>query len=143
MKQLPQTGTAALLEMLSPHLDDGFINDLFPRQPRQGRHRRFSPAQLLRVQLLQLLTPAHSGNLLIQLLPENRGWRAFARLPNKRSLPDAKMLHQFREKLDLIKLRQINRQLLTTLLANLDPARKTVAIIDESLLFGMLVRRIA
>jgi hypothetical protein len=29
MKQLPQTGTAALLEVLSPHLDDGFINDLF------------------------------------------------------------------------------------------------------------------
>jgi hypothetical protein len=81
---------------------------------------------------LQLLTPAHSGNLLIQLLPENRGWRDFARLPNKRSLPDAKMLHQFREKLDLIKLRQINRQLLTTLLANLDPARKTVAIIDST-----------
>jgi hypothetical protein len=132
MKRLPQTGTVALLEMLSPHLDDAFINDLFPRQPRQGRHASFSPAQLLRVQLLQLLTPAHSGNLLIKLLPEHRGWRAFARLPNKRSLPDAKMLHQFREKLDLIKLRQINRQLLTTILAELDPARKTVAIIDAT-----------
>ena len=132
MKRLPQTGTAALLEMLSPHLDDGFINDLFLRQPRQGRHASFSPAQLLRVQLLQLLTPAHSGNLLIKLLPENRGWRDFARLPNKRSLPDAKMLHQFRERLDLIKLRQINRQLLTTILADLDPARKTVAIIDAT-----------
>ena len=132
MKPLPQTGTSALLEMLSPHLNDRFINDLFPRQPRQGRHASFSPAQLLRVQLLQLLTPAHSGNLLIKLLPENRGWRDFARLPNKRSLPDAKMLHQFRERLDLIKLRQMNRQLLTTLLAALDPMRKTVAIIDAT-----------
>jgi|SRR5580658_2562588 hypothetical protein len=132
MKRLPQTGTTALLELLSPHLDDGFINDLFPRRPRQGRHASFSPAQLLRVQLLQLLTPAHSGNLLIQLLPENRGWRDFARLPNKRSLPDAKMLHQFRERIDLIKLRQINRQLLKTILADLDPARKTVAIIDAT-----------
>jgi hypothetical protein len=132
MKQLPQTGTGALLEMLSPHLDDGFINDLFPHQPRQGRHASFSPAQLLRVQLLQLLTPAHSGNLLVQLLPENRCWRDFARLPNKRCLPDAKMLHQFRERLDLIKLRQINGQLLMPILAGLDPARKTVAIIDAT-----------
>jgi hypothetical protein len=132
MKRLPQTGTAALLEMLSPYVDDGFINDLFSRQPRQGRHASFSPAQLLRVQLLQLLTPAHSGNLLVRLLPENRAWRDFARLPNKRTLPDAKMLHQFRERLDLIKLRQINRQLLTTILADLDPARKTVAIIDAT-----------
>jgi hypothetical protein len=132
MKPLPQTGTAALLELLSPHLDDAFINDLFPRQPRQGRHASYSPAQLLRVQLLQLLTPAHSGNLLIQLLPENRRWRDFARLPNKRCLPDAKMLHQFRDRLDLIKLRQINRQLLTPILAGLDPARKTVAIMDAT-----------
>jgi|SRR5215469_3753368 len=132
MKQLPQTGTAALLEMLSPHLDDGFVNDLFPRQPRQGRHANFSPAQLLRVQLLQLLTPAHSGNLLIKLLPENRSWRSFARLPNKRCLPDAKMLHQFRDRLDLAKLRKINRQLLMPILADLNPARKTVAIVDAT-----------
>jgi hypothetical protein len=132
MKQLPQTGTAALLEALSPHLDDGFINDLFPRPPRQGRHASFSPAQLLRVQLLQLLTPAHSANLLVRLLPENRRWRDFARLPNKRSLPDAKMLHQFRQRLDLIKLRQINRQLLIPILVDLDPTRKTVAIIDAT-----------
>lgn len=132
MKPLPQTGTVALLEMLSPHLDDGFINDLFIRQPRQGRHASFSPAQLFRVQLLQLLTPAHSGNLLIKLLPENRGWRNFARLPNQRCLPDAKMLHQFREKLDLAKLRQINRRLLAAILAGLDPSRKTVAIVDAT-----------
>jgi hypothetical protein len=132
MKPLPQTGTSALLEVLSPYLDDGFINDLFPRQRRQGRHPDFSPAQLFRVQLLHLLTPVHSGNLLVKLLPENRRWRDFARLPNKRCLPDAKMLHQFRERLDLIKLRQINRHLLAPILAGLDPARKTVAIIDAT-----------
>jgi hypothetical protein len=47
-------------------------------------------------------------------------------------LPDAKRLHQFRERLDLIKLRQINRHLLAPILAGLDPARKTVAIIDAT-----------
>jgi hypothetical protein len=30
MKQLPQTGTSALLEVLPHYLDDGFINDLCP-----------------------------------------------------------------------------------------------------------------
>jgi hypothetical protein len=110
----------------------GLSTIFFPNRRRQGRHASFSPAQLLRVQLLQLLTPAHSGNLLIKLLAENRRWRDFARLPNKRTLPDAKMLHQFRERLDLIKLRQVNRQLLATILADLGPARKTVAIIDAT-----------
>jgi hypothetical protein len=113
-------------------LDDGFINDLFPRPRRQGRHADFNPAQLFRVLLLQLLTPVHSGNLLIKLLPENRSWRDFARLPNKRRLPDAKMLNLFRARLGLIKLRHINRQLLAPILADLDPARKTVAIIDAT-----------
>ena len=42
------------------------------------------------------------------------------------------MLHRFRERLDLIKLRQINRHLLAPILAGLDPARKTVAIIDAT-----------
>ncbi len=132
MKKLPQTGTAALLDVLSPYLDDSFVNDLFPRRPRQGRHADFSPAQLLRLQLLQLLSPVHSANLLIKLLPEHRSWRDFARLPNKRRLPDAKMLHLFRQRLDPVKLRHINRQLLAPILAGLDPARKTVAIIDAT-----------
>src|SRR5207302_727971 len=82
--------------------------------------------------LLGLLTPAHSFNLVVKLLAENRAWRDFAFLPNKRSLPDAKMLHLFRGRLDLIKLRAINAHLLRPLLEGLDPARKTVAIIDST-----------
>jgi hypothetical protein len=132
MKSLPPTGTAELLEILSPFLDNGFVNDLFPRKQTQGRHAIFSEAQLFRVLLLALLTPAHSFNLLVRLLGENRSWREFAFLPNKHTLPDAKMLHQFRARLDLIKLRAINAHLLHPLLASFDPGRKLVAIIDST-----------
>jgi hypothetical protein len=132
MKSLPQTGTAALLAALSPYLDDGFVCDLFPPRRTQGRHGIFSPPQLFRVLLLSLLTPAHSFNLLIELLAENRAWRDFAFLSNKRSLPNAKMMHQFRDRLDLTKLRAINAHLLRPLLASLDSQRKTVAIIDST-----------
>jgi hypothetical protein len=132
MKSLPQTGTSALLEALDPYLDDDFVSGLFPPRRTQGRHSSFSPAQLFRALLLSLLTPAHSFNLLVELLAENRSWRDFAFLSNKRALPDAKILHQFRGRLDLIKLRAINAHLLHPLLTNLDPKRKTVAIIDST-----------
>ena len=132
MNALPQTGTSALLEKLSPHLNDDWINQLLPPQRGAGRRRAFSSAQLLRVLLLALLTPAHRFNLLLKLLPENRAWRKFARLPNQRELPDAKMLHQFRDRLDLIGLRRLNAHLLRPLLEQLDPARKTLAIIDAT-----------
>jgi hypothetical protein len=55
MKSLPQTGTSALLEVLSPYLDDGFISGLFPPRRTQGRHGLFSPAQLFRVLLADLI----------------------------------------------------------------------------------------
>jgi hypothetical protein len=87
---------------------------------------------MLRVVLLGLLTPAHRFNLLLKLLPENRAWRKFARLPNQRELPDAKMLHQFRSRLDLVVLRQLNALLLRPLLEQLEPSRKTLAIIDAT-----------
>jgi hypothetical protein len=132
MKSLPQTGTAALLETLSPHLDDDVINDLFPRRRGRGRRRLFSAAQLFRVLLLNLVTPVHSFNLLVQLLAENRSWRTFAHLPNQRTLPDAKMLHLFRDRLDLSKLRAINHHLWAPILAGLDPSRKSVAIMDAT-----------
>jgi Transposase domain (DUF772) len=132
MKALAQTGTGALLEQLSPFLDDGLINELLPCPHRRGRPRAFSSAQLFRVLLLSLLTPAHSFNLLVNLLAENRPWRRFAHLPNQRVLPDAKMLHQFRGRLDLCLLRRFNRQLLQPLLEGLDPARPTLAIIDST-----------
>lgn len=102
MLSLPQTGTAELLNRLSPFLDDQFINNLFPLHHGRGRRHLFCPAQLFRVLLLNLLSPAHSFNLLVQLLAEHRPWREFAWLRNKQSLPDAKMLHQFRDRLDLV-----------------------------------------
>jgi Transposase domain (DUF772) len=132
MNALPQTGTSALLEKLSPYLDDSFVNELLPRQPHAGRRRAFSSAQMLRVLLLALLTPAHHFNLLIRLLPENRGWRRFARLSNQRKLPDAKMLHQFRDRIDLIHLRHLNNHLVRGLLEQMEADRKTVAIIDAT-----------
>lgn len=132
MPSLPQTGTTELLKVLSPHLDDDFIDDLLRTKSRRGKPRHFRPSQLFRVMLLNLLTPVHSFNLLMQLLPENRPWRDFARLPNKRVLPDAKMLHQFRDKLSPINLRAINRHLLMPLLNSIDPLRMTVAIIDST-----------
>jgi hypothetical protein len=120
------------MEKLSPFLDDAFINELLPRARGPGRPRTFSSAQLFRVLLLSLLTPAHSFNLLLALLPENRAWRKFARLSNQRVLPDAKMLSQFRDRLDLSLLRQINARLLTPLLAGLDPVRPSLAIMDAT-----------
>jgi hypothetical protein len=132
MKALAQTGTGALLEQLSPFLDDALINELLPCPHRRGRPRTFSSAQLFRVLLLSLLTPAHSFNLLVSLLAENRLWRRFAHLPNQRVLPDAKMLHQFRSRLDLCLLRRFNRQLLRPLLEGMDPIRPTLAIIDST-----------
>src|SRR4051812_47801331 len=132
MTVLPQTGTRALLEKLSPFLNDTFINDLIPPLRGAGRPRTFSSAQLFRTLLLSLLTPAHSFNLLVRLLVENRAWRKFAHLPNQRVLPDAKMLHQYRSRLDLMVLRQVNAHLLSPLLARLDPNRRTLAIMDAT-----------
>lgn len=132
MSSLPQTGTNALLKVLSPFIDDAFIDDLIRTKSRRGRPRHFRASQLFRVLLLNLLTPVHSFNLLLQLLPDHRPWRDFARLPNKRVLPDAKALHQFRDRLSPMTLRTINRQLLMPLLEGLEPDRTTVAIIDAT-----------
>lgn len=132
MNSLPQTGTTELLQKLSPHLDDELINGLFPYRRRPGRRSLFRPAQLFRVLLLNLLTPVHSYNLLVKLLPEHRPWRDFARLPNKRVLPDARTLHDFRHCLHPMRLRAINAQLLIPLLAGLNSSRKSVAIIDST-----------
>jgi len=79
-----------------------------------------------------MLTPAHSFNLLVALLPENKSWRAFARLRNQRNLPDAKMLHQFRDRMSVAQLRGINRHLLHPLLAGLDYFPKSVAVMDAT-----------
>ena len=85
---LPTTGTNALLAQLSEFVPDEFTNQLLPVHRGRGWRSIWSSAQLLRVLLLTLLTPAHSFNLLVQLLPEQRDWRRFARLPNLRFVFD-------------------------------------------------------
>jgi hypothetical protein len=91
---LPPVGTTALLEQLSGYVPDDFIAALSPRDFTGGRRHDLSAAQLWRVHLLALLTPTHSLNLLIAQLPEQSGWRRFARL--RRVCPTARMLHEFR-----------------------------------------------
>jgi hypothetical protein len=132
MKRLPTTGTTALLERLSPYIPDDLINSLFPDRRGPGRPSCFSPAQLFRVCLLTLLTPVHSFNLMVELLAEQRSWRAFAGLRNRHKVPDVRMLHQFRGRLDLVKLRRINAHLLEPLLEGTSGFAKTVALIDAT-----------
>ena len=67
---LAATGTADLLKILSPLIPDEFINRNFLRRRTPGRPLSFSPAQLWRAHLLSLLTPVHSFNLLVKVLPE-------------------------------------------------------------------------
>jgi len=132
MKRLPTTGTGALLELLSSYIPDDLINALWRRRSGPGRPAQFSPAQLFRITLLPLLTPAHSFNLVTELLPEHRPWRSFARLRNRRDLPDVRMLHDFRTRLALTQLRRVNEHLLQPLLAGTGRFAKNVAVIDST-----------
>lgn len=129
---LPVTGTAALLDELSPFIPDDFINRLLPRHRGRGRKSDWTPAQLYRVMLLPLLTPARSFNLVVELLNEQRAWRQFAHLPNRRHLPVASQLCQFREDFGVAQLRETNRHLLLPILEGTDPQRKSVALIDST-----------
>ncbi len=132
MKPLAITGSAALLEELSPFVPDDFINELFAGAGRRGRPWGFSPAQLYRANLLALLTPAHAFNLLVELLGENKSWRSFARLHNRWAVPDAKMLHGFRVQMGAGRLRRVNQFLLAPLLEGLARFPKSVALIDAT-----------
>ena len=132
MKRLPTTGTGALLELLSGYIPDDLINALWWRRSGAGRQALFSPAQMFRVMLLPLLTPAHSFNLVTQLLPEHRSWRSFAHLRNRHDLPDVRMLHDFRRRLELTQLRQVNEHLLQSLIEGTSRFAKTVAVIDST-----------
>lgn len=129
---LPTTGTAALLTQLSVFVPDDFINRLLPPHRGPGRRAGWSSAQLFRLLLLGLLTPAHSFNLLVELWPEQRAWRRFARLPNRQRVPTASILHEFRGRLGAGPLRRVNRHLLLPLLDGLAPACKSVAVIDST-----------
>jgi hypothetical protein len=129
---LPITGSADLLEMLAPFVPDDFINELLPRHRGAGRRREWSAAQLYRTLLLLLLTPVRSSNLLCRLLPEQRAWRRFAHLPNRRLLPNARQLHEFRDQLPASILRRINEHLLQRLLEGWPQDQWGVALFDAT-----------
>jgi hypothetical protein len=114
---LPATGTAALLELLSPFVPDDFINECWPQGHTGGRRRDYSAAQLYRIHLLSLLTPVHAVNLLVKLLPEQRAWRKFAGLRRQTQVPGVRVLHEFRGRVGVTGLRRINEHLLAPLLA--------------------------
>src|ERR1019366_7741883 len=68
--------------------------EYWPRAHTVGRHCEYIAAQLYRVHWLCLLSPVHSVNLLIKLLPEQRAWRKFAGLRRQSRVPDVRMMHQ-------------------------------------------------
>jgi len=129
---LPATGTAKLLDALSPYVPDEFINRLLPGNRRQGRRNYFSAAQLWRVHLLAVLSPAHSFNAIVRLLPEQPSWRRFGLLHHRNRTPDVHMLCDFRADAGVAALRRINEQLIRRLLRFLPEGGQTVAIIDAT-----------
>lgn len=129
---LPITGSAELLELLSPFVADDHINEVLPRHRGAGRPSQWSGAQLYRTLLLLLLTPARSSNLLCSLLPDQRAWRRFAHLPNCNRLPNARQLHEFRQRLTPMILRQINERLLLGLLEGWPKEQLGVGLMDAT-----------
>ena len=129
---LATTGTNSLLEQLSAFIPNEFINRLVPPNRGRGRRSPWSSAQLYRSLLLTLLTPAHSFNLMLQMLAEQRSLRKFAQLPNRYRLPGPSQLHEFRQRIGVKGLRQINEHLLTPLLEGLLPERRTISLIDAT-----------
>ena len=129
---LPATGTVALLELLDPFVPDDFINECWPTRSTGGRRRDYSAAQLYRVHLLSLLTPVHSLNLLVKMLPEQRTWRKFARLRRQTQVPGVRVLHEFRGRVDVGGLRRINQHLLAPLVATYAWQPWSVGLIDAT-----------
>lgn len=129
---LPAVGTAALLERLTSFVPDEFINQHWPIPWRPGRRRRFSSAQLWRIHLLALLTGGRSVNAIQRSLSEQQGFRRFAHLPNERTIPDVRMLHEFRRRLGAGGLRAINDHLSSQILLTAPLRDKTVALIDAT-----------
>jgi hypothetical protein len=129
---LPATGTVALLELLDPFVPDDFINECWPTRPTGGRRRDYSAAQLYRVHLLSLLTPVHSLNLLVKMLPEQRAWRKFAGLRRQTQVPGVRVLHEFRCRVGVAGLRRINQHLLAPLVAAYAWQPWSVGLIDAT-----------
>ncbi len=129
---LPVTGTAELLDLLSPFVPDDFIDHCLPRHRGSGRRCEWSSAQLYRSSLLLLLSTARSTNLLAQLLGEQRDWRRFAHIPNGRHWPNARQLHEFRGRLSPSVLRRINEHLLQPILRGWPSGQPGVGLIDAT-----------
>lgn len=129
---LPLTGTTQLLTLVDPYVPDDFINQSWNCRPLRGPHRRLSAAQLWRVHLLAVFTPTHSFNQLVALLPEQRGWREFARLPHRHGGPDARMLNEFRVRMGVSGLRAINDRLRQPLIERAAGWSHAVALIDAT-----------
>jgi hypothetical protein len=129
---LPATGTVALLERLHPFVPDDFINEGWPPGPTGGRRRQYSAAQLYRVHLLSLLSPVHSVNLLVKMLPEQRAWRKFCGLRRQSQVPGVRVLHEFRGRVGVAGLRRINDRLLAPLLAACLGPPWSVGLIDAT-----------
>jgi hypothetical protein len=130
--ELATTGSQALLDELAAFVPDDFVNALVRRRRGSGRRSQWSPAQLYRLLLLTVLTPARSFNLLVELLKEQRGWRKFARLQNRFQVPTASQLHDFRHLLGVAGLRRINEQLLRVLLDSFPGDRMAIGLIDST-----------
>lgn len=129
---LPVTGTPQLLELLADFVPDDFLNQTLPGTRPGGRHRDWSPAQLFRTSLLQLLTPARSFNLLCRLLPTQRAWRRFAHLPQAWRTPNVRQLHEFRARLSPQLLRAVNAHLLRPLLRDWPTELPGIGLMDAT-----------
>src|ERR1035441_693763 len=116
---LPPVGTSQLLELVSPYAPDDFIAEVCPRHFTGGGGDALSAAPLWRTHLLAVLTSTHSLNLLVTQLSEQAAWRRFARL--RRTLPTARMLHEFRQTVGVAGLRAINHHLVGRLLRRAGP----------------------
>ena len=130
--QLPQTGTEDFLELLSPFVPDDYLDQRWPRLKTGGRRYGFSASQLFRLHLLALITPVHSLNLLIRMLPEQKAWRRFAHVPSQEHVPDVRMMNTFREDIGVDGLRQVNGQLLEPIIQSVDLSKGAAALIDAT-----------
>lgn len=130
--ELAMTGTAALLEQLTEFVPDDFINELVPAHRGRGRRSQWSSSQLYRLLLLTVLTPAHSSNLMVHLLNEQRAWRKFAHLPNRFRVPVASQLHDFRKVFGVDGLRRTNEYLLQPLMESFPADRMAIGLIDAT-----------
>ena len=130
--QLPQTGTEDFLELLSPFVPDDYLDQHWPRFKTGGRRYGFTASQLFRLHLLALISPVHSFNLLIRMLPEQKAWRRFAHVHSQDHVPGVRMLNSFRETIGVDGLRQVNAQLLEPIIGSLAGCQGAAALIDAT-----------